>query len=189
MKSKRDFVKRYQRGEFGNAAPTWPTVEAFLKDYGTHQGRGLFHLRNSYPGGKTFYCKTYEEIVQTTLVGCYYVSSMAPSDQTLIQGEVRRTFNGLEFFCSTVKAPMRPALRSDGALLVGLKAKIALEANLNPVSYDWLLHLLDRYPDHIVELSAYSTLWGTLPGYNTVFWEVRPDRGFGSSLSQFTEVY
>ena len=55
----------------------------------------------------------------------------------------------------------------------GIMALALLRRYLCPNSYDWMMTLLDRYPDHIVEFNTYSVNWGVLPGFNTAFWEVR----------------
>lgn len=192
--SKRDFVTRYRRGEFGNGSPTWETVKEFIDYYDLDWPREdeLFHLRNREPGAKTYYNVTYSEIralsLEDELVG-YYVSAMAPTDKTLIQGEIKLSPRHVELRYTRVKKPMREALAENEETIFGLSAYAILRMYLDANSYEWLFHLLDFYPDHIVEFSTYSTNWGTLPSYNTVFWEVRPDRGFGSNTSEFTEIY
>ena len=57
--------------------------------------------------------------------------------------------------------------------LRGLSATQILQAKMNDLSWQWLNYLLEEYPDHVVEFSCFSKCWGTVPGYNTVFWEVR----------------
>ena len=191
VKSKLDFVKRYKLGEFGNASPTWNSVKDFLEYYALEfpPDDQLFHLRNASPGGRTLYNVTYQQIIRTTLVGEYYVSAMAPTDKTLIQGEVRRSTQGLELRYTKVRRPMRDALNQEQDTVFGLRANTMLAFYMDAVSYDWLQFLLDNYVDHIVEFSVYSVNWGTIPNRNTVFWEVRPDRNFGWCKSKFTEVY
>jgi hypothetical protein len=68
---------------------------------------------------------------------------------------------------------MRDALRERGKSVGGIIAVSLLRYYLCPQSYDWLQYLFDAYPDHIVEFSTYSVEWGTVPGHNTVFWEIR----------------
>lgn len=194
ISSKRDFVTRYRRGEFGNASPTWNTLEEFFDYHALEWPRegDLFHLRSKEPGGPTHYNLCWDSIVRLSedrdLSG-YYVSAMAPTHKTLIQGEVKLSPSHLELRYTKVKKPMREALAESEETIFGLSAYQTLRMYLDANSYEWLFCLLDRYDGHIVEFSSYSTVWGTLPGFNTVFWEVRPDRGFGSNLSQFTEIY
>lgn len=192
--SKRDFADRYRKGEFGNASPTWDSVQEFIDHYEIEWPRDdeLFHLRNKSPGAKTYYNVTYSDIRALRLdedLSGYYVSAMAPTNKTLIQGEVKLSPRHVELRYTKVKKPMREALAESERTIFGLTALQTLKLYLDANSYEWLFYLLDFYPDHIVEFSTYSTNWGTVPSYNTVFWEIRPDRGFGSNTSQFTEIY
>jgi hypothetical protein len=98
---------------------------------------------------------------------------MAPTEETIFQGEVMWGLWGLELTYTTVALPMRDALLKETKLARGIIATFLLKHFLCPNSYEWLQVLLDYYPDHVVEFSTYSVNWGTLPGYNTVFWEVR----------------
>ena len=41
------------------------------------------------------------------------------------------------------------------------------------VSVEWIYELLENYPDHVIEFNCFTEPWGTLPGYNVVFWEGR----------------
>lgn len=192
IKNKKDFVRRYQKGEFGNAGPTWETIEAFLSATDT---KGYYHLRNRIPGGPTHYDQTHEDIKKFYYhhsrpdLPNWYVSKMAPTEKTTIQGEVRLSTYGVEFRYSCLALPMRAALSQSQKTVTGLTAVMLLKQHLNASSYDWLIELLELYPDHIIEISAYSQEWGTIPGYNCVFWEVRPDRSFSSNQSPSTEVY
>lgn len=195
VKNKADFVERYSRGEFGNRSPTWNSLEEWVEDESLPPMKmdcNLYNLRNRMPGGVTRYNLSAAALM-TAPAEYYepnwYVSAMAPSDKTLIQGEVKRSTNFLEFRYTLVPKPMREALAQCESRITGMSAKMLLKEFLDSNSYDWLNFLLDAYEDHIVEFSTFSICWGTLPGYNTVFWEVRPDRPFGSNLSPFTQVY
>ena len=60
--NKKDFVKRYALGEFGNAAPTWETISEFLQ---SGYNRGLIHIRNRVVGGATYYNVESENVLRT----------------------------------------------------------------------------------------------------------------------------
>lgn len=176
--TKIDFSLRYRKGEFGNAAPTWDTLHEFL-DSGY---QGLIHLRNRIAGGKTWYnvdsndvdAAWFEAISSGLKPNQLYISAMAPTEKTLIQGEILSSVEGgFSLYYSTVKKPMRDALREQSATVKGSLVPRILEHYLDSRSLDWMYVLLERYPDHVVEFSVYSTKWGVLPGFNTVFWEVR----------------
>ncbi len=171
--SKHNFVGRYMAGEFGNRAPSWNTI----KEFKTAKYRGLVHLRNRVAGGPTYYDLRPQAALEKwewqANPKSWYCSAMAPTLKTLIQGEVQRGTAGIEFYYSTMALPMRQALAVSAQTAYGIKALSLLDISVNAISYEWLMLLLERYPDHVVEFSAYGCCWGTVPGYNAVYWEVR----------------
>lgn len=177
VSTKKDFVERYQKGEFGNASPTWSVSDWLNQNTGSKDQ--LYHLRNKKKGGSTHYNLKEQELYQMILgiardhYDRWYVSAMAPTDKTMLQGEVQRTSEGLYLTYTKVKKPMRQALKEEQLHARNLQALHLIRSYMDVASSDWLEHLLDAYPDHIVEFSVYSKEWGTVPGYNTVFWEVR----------------
>jgi len=182
VNTKVDFVQRYKAGEFGNASPTWDTFTDWASSSWKDAPDQLFHLRNRVRGGPTWYdvksedvASTWERICSTGQVRAsdLYISAMAPTPRTLFQGEVVQSPIGLQMIHSTVAKPMREALREETIQTQGLISWSWLRLYLDPNSLDWLQILLDRYPEHVVEFSTYSVCWGTLPGLNTVIWEVR----------------
>lgn len=176
--SKKDFVRRYAQGEFGNASPTWDNFDLWQS---SHLVLGdLYHIRNRVAGGKTWYnvhwsrlLSAWQIAVEKCVANQLYISAMAPTEKTLFQGEVQRGLWGLDLHYTTVAKPMREALKVWSDHLQGILVNRLLERYLCQRSQDWLWHLLETYPDHVVEFSTYSVEWGTVPGYNTVYWEVR----------------
>lgn len=63
---------------------------------------------------------------------------------------------------------MRSPTRWTGAV-----ARHLLRKHLNPNSLDDLWCLLERYPGHVVELSAMECEFGVVPGRNAIIWEAR----------------
>lgn len=180
--TKADFVRRYQLGEFGNRSPTWDNCDSFIqwgcRNFKPHERiPHLFHLRNRVAGGPTYYNLEWSATIakwsELPDRKSWYVSMMAPTEQTLIQGEVQIGYGGLDLYFSRVRLPMRDALRAESRSISGLAALLTLNHYLCPNSRDWLYVLLERYPGHVVEFSSYQSNWGTLPNFNTVFWEVR----------------
>jgi len=193
--TKKDFVVRYEKSEFGNHSPTWHTLEEFL-DYkyppGMSLNVGLCHIRNRIVGSPTWYNVLGFEVEhrwkQLIVKGAnpknLYISLMAPTHLTLLQGEVMRQTGvmgpygmehspGLYLHYSQVRKPMREALAESSNNAFGTVADAILTTYLCPNSREWLNVLLDRYEGHVVEFSTYEQNWGTLPNYNTVFWEIR----------------
>lgn len=176
--SKQDFVQRFLKNEFGNRGPTWDTYDEFRQS----GYRGLIHIRNREAGAKTWYnvpaADVFYEMRQIIAHGeaieeDLYFAAMAPTEKTLIQGEVMLDVGGLYLFYSTIAKPMRDALKERAESEWGISAILRLRHYLDPSSYDDMMELLGTYPDHVVEFSTYSCDWGTCPNRNTIFWEVR----------------
>jgi hypothetical protein len=172
--SKRNFVERFQRNEFGNRGPVWDTLAEFLKS----GYKGLIHIRCREAGGATYYDIPDKQVerVWSRVVDeptRWYLAAMAPTPKTLFQGEVTVGTDGVCLLFTTVAKPMRDALADSCKQVQGIIAVSLLRYYLCPSSYDWLVELLDNYPGHVVEFSTYSTHWGTIPNRNTIFWEVR----------------
>lgn len=182
VRTKKDFVARYMAGEFGNASPSWPNFKAYWADrHKPKSGKGLIHFRNRLPGGKTYYnidpaigaCRLAHDLTEEGTIADYYISEMAPSEKTLIQGEIEGGFADLYLTYNQQKLAMRDGFDIERKIAVGIKAKLLLQHYMDPNSWEWLNHLRLHYVDHVIEFSTYAVEWGTLPHYNTVFWEVR----------------
>lgn len=193
IKSKRDFVRRYAKGEFGNRSPTWST----LAEFQASSYQGLVHLRNRTAGAKGTYNVSRKQVPIELLklrdkgvpVENIYISGMAPHDRGTIQGELRRDTGVLHLRYNTQRVPMRDGFAIEDIAATGCAALYLILKHMDGSSYEWVETLLDRYPNHIIEFSCFEIGWGTLPTRNTVIWEVRPDRDLGSNLSPHTDVY
>lgn len=171
--TKCDFYKRFSAGEFGNRGPIWKTPEELLDaNY-----RGKVHLRNKTVGGATHYnlevSAAIEQWKTQSKLQDFICAGMAPHHCNLIQGEVALLPEITLRYSSAPDVPMREALALGEKHQSGIIALLTLKYYLCPNSYDWLHVLLERYPGHVVEFSSFSCNWGTLPHYNTVFWEIR----------------
>jgi hypothetical protein len=176
--TKKDMVRRYRMNEFGNHSPTWETCAEFVQHRHVDPEQ-LCHLRNRTAGGPTYYNVRYCDIPtlwhKQANMGNWYCSFMCPHEYNLIQGEVQQGIFGLDLHYSLIVGkPMREALAEDARNAFGLRAKGIMEFFLkNPNDLEWLYELLRKFPDHVVEFTTLSIQWGTLPGYSTLFWEVR----------------
>jgi hypothetical protein len=98
----------------------------------------------------------------------------APDESIEIQGEL---WNGMDrpywFWFSRVKTKMRTALHSQSEISEGLKSLNMLRSVMTPSSWADFEVLLERYPDHAIEVSVYSRCLGDIPGRNALVWEVR----------------
>ncbi len=66
------------------------------------------------------------------------------------------------------EALLRYAVHTEGII-----CKTELRRLMNENSFDDLIELFDRYPEHIVEVSILDRCYGTVPHRNAVVWEVR----------------
>lgn len=168
--SKADFLRRFKKGEFGNAPPTWETVEEYLEsDY-----KGLVHLRNKKKAGRTYYNVNKETVKKFPSKNEFYISGMAPHEHGTIQGEVMRSEFGLVLTYFSAKYPMREAFKKCSIKITkGVLSNQILEHHMCVNSYEWVCELLENYPEHVVEFSCFECAWGSTPNRNTVIWEVR----------------
>jgi hypothetical protein len=193
--SKRDFVRRYEIHEFGNHSPTWNTIDEFA----VSKYVGNVHIRNRVTGGPTWYdlpirldwveskkqllssyALTTEDFLlcwETACENCaeenLYISAMCPTERTILQGEVCQWPGGPYLYYTTVRKPMREALRQEAKHATGIVALEILKCVMCPNSYDWLQELFVRYPNHVVEFTSLEINWGTQLNHNTLFWEIR----------------
>lgn len=161
------------KGAFGNTLPLWANMEA--KTY-----TGLAGVRSiGRPGLPCVTGLPGKVIVEIGRKICqdhfcevaYYPHPEV--DGILLQGEVTRNQYGLWLEYTTVKAPMRPALREMRKVAKGLSAMEILRSQMTSSSWADTEALLDMYPGAVVELGIYQECLGTIPGRNTLIWEVR----------------
>lgn len=173
--SKSKFVRLYQLGEFGNHSPTWDTPMEFAE---ANYRQGLVHLRNRTAGRETFY-NLDPLVALCQWAGMdnplqFYCSAMAPHEHNLLQGEVWDGPWGLNLHGTyEIGPPMRDALSVSPFDCTGLEAKLSLRRVMNDKSWEWFQYLLEAYPEHVIEFSAFNCCWGTRPAENVVWWEVR----------------
>lgn len=96
----------------------------------------------------------------------------APHNLLAIHAEVCKTDNGYSCRYSFEKCPMREAFKIRSFNIEG-KSVPPCFAYMDAIGKEQLLDILDRFPDHIVELSCFNAQLGE-SWSNTVFWEIRP---------------
>lgn len=166
VNTKAEMYQLLQAGAFGNTARQWNIyTDLVASDY-----RGLVGVRSMLVGGKFLPHVPFEQVVDAP--NCIY-NEMQNDDYILLQGETYRSVNGLYVYASTVKKPMRQALREGGRHFFRSAARAALEVTLWPSDIDALNGLMADYPESVVEFSTYSRAVGILPMSNTLIWEVR----------------
>ncbi len=175
-------VELFQLGEFGNTLRQWNTPdEAWLSGY-----RGKVAVRYKSPLGGGGPCKYNIPIHCANYViaeFCYerkwdskyfYVNEMGPDDKITMQGEyIQWNAWGHYLLYSSIKKPMRDALKEKSQHHCGPGALLILRDKMTQHSYEDFELLSNQYPDHTIEFSCYSVNLGSLPRRNTIFWEVR----------------
>ena len=166
--TKQDFYARYIKGEFGNRPLTWLTG----KDMWASGYRGLCTIRgmdvDSGESIRRFNVPAAE--ARTTKNPL----NESPDDQRIVlQGEVGKFGEGWFAIMSTQAGqPNQAAVRDPASKRAhGTVAKQILRYYLYE-DYDWLEHLVEDYPDSVVEFTTYDYRLGIL-GERTLFWEVR----------------
>lgn len=182
VKTKHDFVRRYKRGEFGNASPTWNNISEVKRDprANTLNPSGRWHIRNRIAGGPTWYNVSTHDLDTMWVQACgkvgpenLYISCMAPHDRGTLQGEICRSDRFYDLTYTLIKKPMREALAEMSIFQSGIGAIGIVRHYMDDPSYLALNELFDEYPGHTIEFSCFEIPWGTIPNRNTVFWEVR----------------
>jgi len=182
ISSKQFYYELAEIYRFGNRFRTWDGVDAWL-DSGYAgsirfrskvPGSKLFTTGKPYEGGQTI-MRAYEAALQLgETPGNIIFCEPAPEEYLTFQGEVcEGQFGELCLTWSTEPGiTNREAMTRPTGKHSGLSANIIAKHFLDLEDYEWLLALLEQYPDHAVEFSAYSIPVGPFDA-RMVVWEVR----------------
>jgi hypothetical protein len=98
-----------------------------------------------------------------------------PDSERVMQGEICRTFRGLEGYIDVgATLPMRQAAAAGHMKnYSGSTVRYLLDRYMDPSSIDDLYALLDLFPDATVEFTTFRVDVGVFPNRNTLFWETR----------------
>lgn len=186
--SKAAFFELWEAGVLGNRTRLWRNpMDAYkwgLAQAAARQsGRSLpeigFRQIGSSGGGaweKVPWSKVLDTASRWENAGrTFIMDDGAPDDCRTIQGEICRTYRGLEGFIDTVgKLPMRPAAAAGHMRPTSPMETLALlRTYMDPSSQEDLWALLELYPDAAVEFSCFRRNVGIFPNRNTLFWETR----------------
>jgi len=181
IRSKTEFFQKWKAGLLGNRTNVWYDPEeawAAPKPSWNHQKE--FGFREHRAGGGTWVRvpeeKFWETVREWQAAGrVFTIDDVCPDWHLTFQGEVCRTYRGLEgLLDTTAKLPMRKAANAGHLKPAGGAVTLALiHKFMDPSSQDDLWDLLDLYPDATVEFSCFSVDVGVFPNRNTLFWETR----------------
>lgn len=183
IRSKSEMYEKLHKGEFGNTVPMWFNCVKWQEspEYHIYQWWGVRCLT---PGGPCFLNVTRKDVARfcNVITVAEYDYNISPMIDRVVNvtlwANIWDSPSGL-----VVEGIMNPPQTASWRDLMPdpnhyirweRSAAVALLLNhLNPNSLDDLYILLDKYPEHVVELSATEQQFGTVPGRNAVIWEVR----------------
>ena len=174
IRTKDQNLKLWKQGRFGNTLRVWDTVRDALED---SSYKGPYVVRSRQIGG----CCQYEGLnTRADLYNHYklrefeeglYVNEKMPEHLITLQGEVWQSFGGLYLHFSDKKGHMRECLKTAPKHAERLVAhQIILRAL--PDHAEFIFSLLEEFPDHVVEFSAFLKGIGDR-GWPLIVWEVR----------------
>ena len=176
--SKKRMYELLGAGAFGNTVKAFMSLDEWLGRDGRWDAP-LWGVRSlvagdpraklDVPTGEVAgYCR------QTFRDGEFNITPMV--DPMLVwRGQVFRSHDGLvcEGAAGLRHLKWREVMARHAREWSGSAATALLRHTLNDNSFDDLQTLLDTYPDHVVEFTALERCFGTVPGRNSVVWEVR----------------
>lgn len=176
IRSKAEFFHSWQAGVLGNRTNLWERPEDAYAS-----GASKIGFRQIGMSGGGAWEKVPREQVFATAARWssegrrFMMDDGCPDDKRILQGEVGRTYRGLEGWLDTTnQLPMRQAAAAGHMQVYGGAVTLSLiQQFMDPSSQDDLWDLLDLFPDATVEFSCFSVDVGVFPNRNTLFWEVR----------------
>lgn len=183
IENKIEMYKLYSRGLFGNRLRTWQTPQECIEDNpGCLLGMRYAGTTTNWPVKIDFRVRDLPALVTTVVSQGFDYNMLRVSERSddtlcLVNGEIYRSDRHFDLHYSTEKTWMRPALKTSPLYAKGYKAKAVMEHFLDPTSWDDIQDLMDIYPNHVVEFTAFSRNVGICPHRNTVVWEVRKHYG------------
>ena len=174
--TKRQNYELCHAGAYGNRVRQWASIEEWQAS--GYEGPLAMRVALEHGGGVKAFHVASENVEATALLWGDFVrrdqirlSEMADG-RRILQGQYANDFTG-EFFHTFETGPMPEALAKSHAYSFGLRSKLLMQAHMTSSSYADLEVLLERYPDHVFELSVWASCLGDTPGRNTIIWEVR----------------
>jgi hypothetical protein len=181
INSKDAYYALYERGTFGNRPKTWNSLSEIVAS--GHRDLVCMRYKTQLKGGAgmTEYNLTLEEVpavidewkAKGAIEDRICFNESMPDPRLIIQGELMTDEEHFTLHYSTVKKPMRLALREEQRNAKGMVAMTLLRQAMWDTDYERMHLIFDRWPTGIVEFSTWECAVGDHPGCNTIFWEVR----------------
>jgi hypothetical protein len=170
------FYRMLRTGRFGNYPAAWSSLEDVLAGGFTGEvsirSREISNPVRIYHIPVADLAATVAALPEEQKRAGLEFSEAPPDDKRVVQGER----DGQRLYYSYVGKPMRFALAEGGQHLYWAQARMFLKRHLTAGDYEWLESLLEDFPGHTVEFSAFSVPVGQLgptTGSQCIFWELR----------------
>ena len=186
VRTKRQMYRMLAAGEFGNTVPQWFDLAAWEAD--SEAARyALWGVRSGLAGGdKRMRLNVPRDEVVALCRNWFPSGGMNLSPMidmyAVLRAEVYESNFGEPFGLNVFyvppgklvpEDPWRGSFKRYGSRAWGIKALHLLREHLWPGDWEDLWLTLDRFPGHVVELSACDRAVGVIPHRNTICWEVR----------------
>lgn len=178
VKSKRDFYRRFHKGEFGNRFRTWSSLEEYL-DSGFSGLVGIRTMRSAGgPGPFIVNLKRSQAIKKARqLKGeSISISEMCPHEHNRLLGEICQLQNGTLHLRASKKRNLRmreSVLPENSRDYFGYEALSVVRNYTTETDFSWIEFLLESYANHVIEFTSLGVPAGVIPGSHCVIWEVR----------------
>lgn len=185
IRTKAEFFEKWELGLLGNRTQLWRPGQWREAIAGSQHADGV-GFRQLGTGGGGAWEKAPHTQVQAThdrwvAAGRNFrMDDGVPNDKTTMQGEVCRTWRGIEaFLCWNPPGvygmePMRRTMAAGKHRHVGgATLRALMDRYMDPSSQEDLFALLDLYPDATIEFACFAVDVGVMRNRNTIFWEVR----------------
>lgn len=178
--TKTEFFDLWEKGVLGNRTRLWRDSRAAQHDAYLYniERIGFRELGKGGNGAWTTSPRNMMLFVAdewTALGRKYIMDDGCPDGKRVLQGEICRTWRGLEGYLDvTAGLPMRKAMAAGHMRHCSYATVNALlDKFMDASSRDDLEMLLDLYPEATIEFSTFSVDVGIFPNRNTIFWETR----------------
>lgn len=182
--NKTDMYRLLHNGYLGNTVPMWFNDLDWLwaVDSGERFNYKWWGVRSVVAGGPCFLNISFNDVVARCreIERAGYRFNISPMIDRIVtvtmwaniwESPTGLIVEGIEY--PPKEGSWRELMPIQAKRWEGITARSVLRKHLNANSYDDLTILLDTYPNHVVELSATETCFGTDPGRNAIIWEVR----------------
>ena len=185
IQTKEQNIEAFRYGFFGNTLEVWDTVDEFLAS-----GADTATVRYKDPRGGGSFCvylvppdKIYDVVEDLYKRGAkdefLWYHDNPPGDGQTIQFEYQhRDATGwitepvMKY--TYINKTMRPAMEEECFHIRGHhKCRTLIRKYMTDKSYSAFEDTVNRWPDHVLEVSCFSTMVGAVPGHNALIWEVR----------------